>query len=278
LLGMAVALVGIGLASAGKGYDKLENPSNLFKGYCVPLSYSTELGLCQGLSGSVKVCAAGTQGENRLSARTWYELEVSNRAAYINNKDLVFGDQAFTNLYRTINSKICRQMSPTVTPKTTLKDSDNQDMACNFIWRRDEEIQKNREEAPSPGDPWGVVQYDPPGQNVSRWIFKGVPKNQCDFDYDCRAANDPGTVHTCCDYCEYYFNRFCDTTPEAVFKFCMERVHCVCNSVTKPCYGRYPLYGAACSRADSSRIPSMLITFLSAVFSLASFMVTSHRL
>ena len=31
------------------------------------------------------------------------------------------------------------------------------------------------------------------------------------------------------------FNTYCDTTPSEVFKFCMEKVHCVCNSVTKPC-------------------------------------------
>ena len=50
-----------------------------------------------------------------------------------------------------------------------------------------------------------------------------------------------------------------------VYRFCMEKVHCVCNSVKKGCYkpdtkrgvsdtfpnGRvYPLHGAPCSRAQ----------------------------
>ena len=84
---------------------------------------------------------------------------------------------------------------------------------------RDEEIQnKLREEALSPGDPWGVIRYDPPGQNESSWIFKGIPKDQCGLDYDCRDANDAGKVHTCCDYCEMYFNKYCETTKEAVFQ------------------------------------------------------------
>jgi hypothetical protein len=133
------------------------------------LTYNMELGLCQGLKGSVKVCAAGTQGVSRLSARTWFDLEVNNRAAYINDKTLVKGDQAYVKLYRTLNTKICRQvvaipvssrqpmtfnacscvlhglgltssplfqMGPTVSPKTTLSDNDQQDMACNFVWRR----------------------------------------------------------------------------------------------------------------------------------------------
>ena len=78
--------------------------------YCVPLEFSTELGLCQGISGKVKVWAAGTRGLSRISARTWYDLEVNNRASYINDKDLVKNDQSFVKLYRTINTKICRQV------------------------------------------------------------------------------------------------------------------------------------------------------------------------
>jgi len=238
------------------------------------LTYNMELGLCQGLKGSVKVCAAGTQGVSRLSARTWFDLEVNNRAAYINDKTLVKGDQAYVKLYRTLNTKICRQMGPTVSPKTTLSDNDQQDMACNFVWRRDEEIQnKLREEALSPGDPWGVIRYDPPGQNESSWIFKGIPKDQCGLDYDCRDANDAGKVHTCCDYCEMYFNKYCETTKEAVFQFCMERVQCVCNSVTKPCYSnptyrRYPLYGAACSPASTTSPTTALTLVFAAVASI----------
>jgi len=76
----------------------------------VPLTYNMELGLCQGFRGSVKVCAAGTQGVSRLSARTWFDLEVNNRAAYINDKTLIKGDQAYVKLYRTLNTKICRQV------------------------------------------------------------------------------------------------------------------------------------------------------------------------
>lgn len=64
----AVLVVGLlGCVSGNKGFDKLENPTNLFKGYCVPLSFKTELGLCQGLRGNVRVCAAGTAGVNRCA-------------------------------------------------------------------------------------------------------------------------------------------------------------------------------------------------------------------
>lgn len=114
-----------------------------------------------------------------------------------------------------------------------------------------------------------MITYDPPGENASSWVFKGMPKDQCKQDYDCRAANDPGQVYTCCDYCESYFNEFCDVTPEETFKFCMERVHCVCNSVTKPCYKRFPMHGAACSDGNTvtaSLLPSLLISLVGFVW------------
>ena len=35
----------IPLVSANKGYDKEENPTNVFRGYCVQLKFKQELGL-----------------------------------------------------------------------------------------------------------------------------------------------------------------------------------------------------------------------------------------
>ena len=40
-------------------------------------------------------------------------------------------------------------------------------------------------------------------------------------------------VYVCCDYCERYFMDMCEITKDQAFQFCMEKAHCVCNSVTK---------------------------------------------
>ena len=37
----------------------------------------------------------------------------------------------------------------------------------------------------------------------------------------------------CCDYCEQYFLDMCEITKDVAYKFCMEKAHCVCNSVSK---------------------------------------------
>jgi len=286
---LAVALLP-GRVSGNKGYDKVENPTGLFKGYCVPLEFDITRGICEGntrLGASApRVCAASTDGVNPLAAMSWYNNEVENQFAPHTDKNLVFGDKSFQKLVQYFNSWACKQLGgDDAEQRGDLTDLESQEMACNFVWRRDQEIQKDG--APNPGADWGEFFYLPPGKNETAFLFRGVPKNQCSFDYDCREFNDPRLVYTCCDYCEYYFNKFCNVDPELVYRFCMEKVHCVCNSVKKGCYkpkkergvtptfpeGRvYPLHGAPCSAAarPAASISGLLlaagVTLLAAVW------------
>mmetsp|Transcript_40242 Transcript_40242/g.95549 ORF Transcript_40242/g.95549 Transcript_40242/m.95549 type:complete len:298 (+) Transcript_40242:243-1136(+) len=281
-LSLAVWALLFAYASASKGYDKEENPTNVFKGYCVPLNFDQQQGLCQFGSKTVKVCAASTDSLNPLSATAWYFNEVANRRAPHNDKALV--GQAFDKLQLFFTNWVCKQLGEDVLQKTDLSDAMKQEAACNFVWRRDQEIQKQG--SPQPEEPWGRFTYDPPGDaNQTTFTFKGIPKNQCSFDYDCRAFNDPGQVFTCCDYCEWYFSRFCEVPKETIYRFCMEKVHCVCNSVTKSCAkpdrdrgvsevypdGKlYPVYGAPCSPAPLHRPSSWMALVLAGVVALVA--------
>eukprot|EP00286_Rhodomonas_abbreviata_P027724 CAMPEP_0181299146 /NCGR_PEP_ID=MMETSP1101-20121128/6178_1 /TAXON_ID=46948 /ORGANISM="Rhodomonas abbreviata, Strain Caron Lab Isolate" /LENGTH=306 /DNA_ID=CAMNT_0023404251 /DNA_START=24 /DNA_END=944 /DNA_ORIENTATION=- len=272
----------IPLVSANKGYDKEENPTNVFRGYCVPLKFKQELGLCQNLEGNPRVCAASLDSQNPLSAGSWYANEVNEKRAPHNQKALIFGDQAFQKLQLFFTNWACKQLGDDVRQRTDLSEEEKQEAACNFVWRRDQEIQKPG--SPQPDEPWGRFTYDPPGDdNETTFIFKGMPKDQCAFDYDCREFNDPGQVYTCCDYCEQYFFKYCDAKYEDIFKFCMERVHCVCNSVTKACAKPnldrgfsevfpdgflYPVFGAPCSPAPSLSSLAAAAAALSAALAL----------
>ena len=135
-----------------------------------------------------------------------------------------------------ILSWVCKQIGDNVRPKTTLTPDEKQMAACNYVWRRDQEVQNNEKTlVPAAGFRWGTFQYKPPGQNLTTFMFKGIPRAQCAADYECRGINTAGDVYTACDYCEEYFNKYCAIDPATVFRFCMETVHCVCNSVKKPC-------------------------------------------
>ncbi len=91
---------------------------------------------------------------------------------------------------------MCKQLGEDVLQRADLTAEEKQEAACNFVWRRDQEIQ--RPGSPQPEEPWGRFTYDPPGEaNQTTFTFKGIPKNQCSFDYDCREFNDPGQVLPC---------------------------------------------------------------------------------
>ena len=238
-LALAVGIATFGLvplAQAQRGYDKEEKPTGIWQGYCLPLEYKLATGLCAGYEGTRKVCSASIDGDNHKSAKNWLDTEVYNIRAVHTDKTLVKGSQAFNTLQNAVVGKACKQISPNTRLKTGLTDSQKTEAACNFVWRRDQEIQDEMDEnMPGKGYPWGTFRYKPPGKNDTTFIFKGIPKQQCEHDYECRKINTPGEVYTSCDYCEAYFNSFCDTDTATVFKFCMEKVHCVCNSVLKPC-------------------------------------------
>mmetsp|Transcript_44644 Transcript_44644/g.69849 ORF Transcript_44644/g.69849 Transcript_44644/m.69849 type:complete len:291 (-) Transcript_44644:161-1033(-) len=272
-------------SEANKGYDKEENPANVFKGYCVSGNYPVDDGLCAGLGGKKRLCAASDDSEHPLSAQSWFMAEVNGRRDPHTERSLQKGGKAFNDLQVFFTNRACKQLGENFIHRIDLTDDQKQEAACNFVWRRDQEIQN--EASPTPGAPWGTFTYIPPGENITRFVFKGMPKNQCNFDYDCRSYNDPGQVNTCCDYCEYYFSTFCEVDYETVFQFCMEKVHCVCNSVTKKCAkpdkqrgvsekfpdGKmYPVHGAPCSSAKALGPTSLglLVLFLG-LFNLARY-------
>jgi hypothetical protein len=205
-------------------------------GYCLPLAFNVPVGLCEGYKGSTPVCAASVAGQNIKSAEYWFDNEIYNIKAPHADKTLVKGSQAFRTLQLYMLNWACKQLGENVRQRATLSEDDRQEAACNFVWRRDQEIQNESSfSVPAPEAPWGTFMYKPPGKNLTTFIFKGLPKSQCSQDYECRSFNTPGDVYTCCDYCENYFNKYCEIDPASVFKFCMEKVHCVCNSVQKAC-------------------------------------------
>ena len=205
-------------------------------GYCLPLDFNQPVGLCEQFKGSPRVCAASIDGMNTKSAFYWLDNEIFNIRAPHTDKTLTQGSQSFETLQLYMVNWACKQIGENVRQRSTLSPAEKQQAACNFVWRRDQEIQnESLFSVPAPGYPWGTFMYKPPGKNLTTFMFKGVPKKQCTHDYDCRGQNTPGDVYTCCDYCEDYFNRYCEVDPDVVFKFCMEKVQCVCNSVQKTC-------------------------------------------
>jgi hypothetical protein len=205
-------------------------------GYCLPLSFDQPVGLCAGYSGSPRVCAASIDGQNTKSATNWHDNQIFNIRAPHTDKTLIKGSQSFETLQLYIVNWACKQIGENVRQRSTLSADEKQTAACNFVWRRDQEIQNDALfSVPAAGQPWGTFLYKPPGKNLTYFVFKGAPKQQCANDYECRGLNDPGETYTSCDFCEEYFNKYCDIDPATVFRFCMEKVHCVCNSVQKPC-------------------------------------------
>mmetsp|Transcript_56205 Transcript_56205/g.91017 ORF Transcript_56205/g.91017 Transcript_56205/m.91017 type:complete len:334 (+) Transcript_56205:148-1149(+) len=287
-LALAVCIASVGWAPqsvhAQRGYDREENPTGIWQGYCLPLPFNQAVGLCAGYTGAPKVCAASISGENTKSAEYWFDQEIFNERAPHTDKSLVKGTQSFEALQMYIVNWACKQIGENVRQRSTLSPDEKQEAACNFVWRRDQEIQSDALfSVPANGYSWGTFIYKPPGKNLSTFVFKGSPKQQCSHDYECRGLNSPGDVYTSCDYCENYFNLYCDVKPHAVFKFCMENVHCVCNSVLKPCarpnkdrcprdaadkaacHGAfpdgmyYPVYGAPASSASKPRSFALLV-------------------
>jgi len=303
-MGIAFVVVAtlIDLASANLGYDMEEIPTGQFKGYCVELDWNQPSGLCQKKAGRPKVCAVSKDGDgNPSAAMTWYEEEVFNRKAPHTDKALEEGGQSFDFLKIFLNNWACKQIGETVRVRTDLTERQKTDLACDYVWRRDQEIQNGSSAGgavPTEGSPWGTFTYKPPGKNLTTFTFKGIPKNQCEHDRDCRGFNNPGQVYVCCDYCEKYFLDMCEITRDQAFQFCMEKAHCVCNSVSKGCAqpveercpsGRcvegtpwnrgdgqpigayYPLHGAPCSGAvpAAARSPSLAASAGLAAFVLA---------
>ena len=220
-------------------------------GYCLPIEFEQAVGLCAEYTGAPNVCSASIGGENIKSGQYWHDNEVFNIRAPHTDKTLLKGTQSFETLQLYIVNWACKQMGENVRQRNDLSDDQKQTAACNFVWRRDQEIQNDANfSVPATGFPWGTFMYKPPGKNLTTFVFKGAPKQQCANDYECREVNTPGDVYTSCDFCEEYFNSYCDITASEVFKFCMEKVHCVCNSVTKPCAipnkKRCPMEGGAC--------------------------------
>jgi hypothetical protein len=182
------------------------------------------------------VCSASISGENTRSGQFLLDNETFNIRAPHTDKALIRGTQSFETLQLYINNWACKQMGENVRQRNTLTDDQKQTAACNFVWRRDQEIQNDANfSVPAANHIWGTFNYKPPGKNLTTFVFKGAPKQQCHNDYECREVNTPGEVYTSCDFCEDYFNTYCDVSAFEVFKFCMEKVHCVCNSVLFPC-------------------------------------------
>uniref|UniRef100_A0A7S4PLD0 Pherophorin domain-containing protein n=1 Tax=Guillardia theta TaxID=55529 RepID=A0A7S4PLD0_GUITH len=207
-----------------KGYDKEETATGIFKGYCIPMSYNYEIGLCQGYSGTAKVCAATSKADNQFSAEYYKTNEVMSSTSAIMDKTLVKGGTFFKQLALYMITKACSQIGPNVQVNGNLNDDQIQKGACNFVWRRDQEIQNaSISNTPAKNQSWGTFLYQGP-RNLTYFVFKGIPKSQCSYDYDCRHFNQPGQVYTCCDYCEHYFSTYCDAKPYEIFKFCMEKV------------------------------------------------------
>jgi len=288
------------LAQAQRGFEKVQKPTGIWQGYCLPHTFNQAVGLCAGYTGSPKVCAASTGGQNTKSSEYWEDNEIFNKRAPHTDKTLVKGTQSFETLQLYIVNWACKQIGENVRQRSTLTPDEKQTAACNYVWRRDQEIQSDALfSVPANGYSWGTFQYKPPGKNLTTFVFKGAPKQQCSQDYECRGLNSPGEVYTSCDYCENYFNTYCDVDKHTVFKFCMQNVHCVCNSVMKPCAKPnkdrcqknvagdgvecpkafpdgvyYPVYGAPASGSplllgssfSALTLPSLLLVALTATF------------
>ena len=87
----------------------------------------------------VQVCAASTKGENPLSASSWFNNEVENQLAPHTDKNLVYGDKSYQKLVQYFNSWACKQLGgDDAEQRVGLTEKESQEMACNFIWRRDQ--------------------------------------------------------------------------------------------------------------------------------------------
>jgi hypothetical protein len=146
-----------------QGYDVEEIPTGRFKGYCVELPYEQSSGLCIGYKGNPKVCAVSQDGTgNPSAALQWYDNEVFNRRAPHTDKTMTKGSQAFNVLQITLNSWVCKQLGETVRVRSNIDDNAKQESACNYIWRRDQEVQASSASTgvvPTEGGRWVAFTY-----------------------------------------------------------------------------------------------------------------------
>lgn len=134
----AIASLGLfvfcfGIAAADKGYDKEENPTGAYKSYCVPLQYNFELGLCQGISGNVKVCAVTAEGVHPQSAVSWLNREVMPKGSPHMDKTIIQGDKSYNDLQKYFHDWVCKQVDPLSLPVVGLSDSQKQSAACKCV-------------------------------------------------------------------------------------------------------------------------------------------------
>ena len=117
---------------ADKGYDDQDNPTGADLAYCVPLSYNFELGLCQGISGNVNVCAVTAEGVHPLSAVSWLNREVMPKGSPIMDKTIVPGDLSYNNLQKYFLDWVCKQVNSQSLPLSSLSQSQMQSAACKY--------------------------------------------------------------------------------------------------------------------------------------------------
>ncbi len=134
----AVASLGVfvfyfGFAAADKGYDKEENPTGAYKSYCVPLLYNFELGLCQGISGNINVCAVTAEGVHPLSAVSWLNREIMPKGSPHMDKTIIQGDKSYNDLQKYFHDWVCKQVDPQSLPVVALSESQKQSAACKCV-------------------------------------------------------------------------------------------------------------------------------------------------
>jgi hypothetical protein len=125
-----ISLCALKIVLADKGYDGQENPTGAYKAYCVPLQYNFELGLCQGISASVKVCAVTAEGTHPQSAVSWLNREIMPKGAPHMDKTIIVGDKSYNNLQKYFHDWVCKQVNPLSLPVTSLSDQQRQNAAC----------------------------------------------------------------------------------------------------------------------------------------------------
>eukprot|EP00960_Hanusia_phi_P024287 715562-Hanusia_phi.AAC.1 len=130
--------------SGYKGYDKEEVATGAFKGYCIPMTYNYQIGLCQGYSGTAKVCAATSKANNAFSAEYYKNSEVMSASSAVMDKTLVKGGTFFNQLALYLVTKACSQIGPNVQVSGNLNSEQLQQGACNFVWRRDQQHPRER--------------------------------------------------------------------------------------------------------------------------------------
>ena len=125
-----ISLCSLQFVLADKGYDDEENPTGAYKAYCVPLQYNFELGLCQGISGNVNVCAVTAEGVHPLSAVSWLNREVMPKGAPHMDKTIIQGDKSYNDLQKYFHNWVCKQVDPLSLPIVSLSDPQRQSAAC----------------------------------------------------------------------------------------------------------------------------------------------------